>query len=56
MLHKKDHKVYLAICADADTPDSSVDTNKVAILTIRGFELRKEAISQFYANKRDKVD
>ena len=34
MLHKKDHTVYLAMYAYADTPDSSVDTNKVAILRL----------------------
>ena len=34
MLRKKDHKVYLAMCADADTPDLSVDTNTVTTLTL----------------------
>ena len=34
MLRKKDHTVYLAMCADADMPDLSVDTIKVTTLTL----------------------
>ena len=54
MLRNKNHKVYLAMCADADMPDSSVDTNKVTTLTLGSNY--KEAISRFYRNKNEKVD
>ena len=54
MLCKKDHTINLAMCADADTPDLSVDTNKVAILRLGSNS--KEALSQFHASKCVKVD
>ena len=54
MLRKKDHKVYLAMCADADMPDLSVNKYSVDI-EIR-FQLERSLISIPCVNKNEKVD